>query len=121
MIPSRLVTVGKSKGLEPGDKAHREHVVPRLAIIKECHSRLCDHASDDEIAALIRDHTRIVLITEEECRRLDRKDQHGLRQIMPTEWAFGGDLFARLRTAGIEWDPVVSADQAQVGLDDPTS
>jgi hypothetical protein len=105
LLPDRLTIVGRSRALKPGEGYRREHVVPRLVILKECHQRLSGGASDAEIAAYIRDHIRIVLITNDECRRLDRRDELGLRQVMPPDWQSGGDPFARLEAAGIEWDP----------------
>jgi hypothetical protein len=108
LIPDRLTVVGRSRALKPGERYHREHVVPRLVIIKTCHQMLCDGASDAEVAGYIRDHVRIVLITEDESRRLDRLDGVGLKQVMPKGWQSGGDLFARLQAAAIEWDPVSS-------------
>jgi hypothetical protein len=109
LIPDRLTLVGRSRALKPGERHHREHVVPRLVIIKECHRRLHDGALDSEIAAFIRDTVRIVLISGDECRRLDRRNELGLRQLMPSDWQPGGDLFARLHAAGIKWEPVGSA------------
>ncbi len=62
-------------------------------------------AADNEIAAFIRDNVLIVLITQEECERLDRVANLGLRQKMPEGWSFGDDPYARLRAASIEWEP----------------
>jgi hypothetical protein len=59
--------------------------------------------TDAEIAAFIRDHVKIVEISLEECKRLDSKSQLGLRQKMPDGWEPGGDVFARLKVANIEW------------------
>ena len=61
-------------------------------------------ASDEHVARFLRDQVRIVLISKEECERLDRKAGLGLRQTMPEGWTFGDDLFARLKSADIEWE-----------------
>lgn len=106
LIPDNLVIVGRSLAYK--GRGRREHVVPRLVIIKECHAMLERGATDTMIADLIRSHTRIVLVTEEESRTLDQVQQLGLRQQMPTGWQFGGDLFSRLALAKIAWEPVGS-------------
>ena len=116
LLPDWLTVVGRSRALKPGEKARREHVVPRLVILKACHAML-PNAADAEIAAFIRDHVRIVLITEDEQRRLDRRDAHGLRQTMPKEWEPGGDLYARLQAAAIAWEPIRGAWPAPGGDD----
>ena len=105
LIPDTLTVVGQSLAASPGDTC-REHVVPRLWIIRECHRRLGHGASDHEIARLIRDNLKIVKISKEERSRLDRTTNLGLRQKMPIEWSFGGDIFARLQAAGIQWSPM---------------
>ncbi len=104
LIPDELVLVGRSKAF-PG-KGRREHVVPRLVIIAECHGMLAKGATDEAIAAFIRDHVKIVMISEDECRRLDRSTDLGLRQRMPADWKVGDDVFARLKAAGIDWEPL---------------
>lgn len=101
LFPDELTVVGRS--LAYADKGHREHVVPRLVIAVRCHEMFAAGASDAEVAQFIREHLAIVLITNEECERLDRKDQFALRQTMPADWAVGGDIFARLTAAGITW------------------
>lgn len=105
MIPDDLTVVGKSVALIEG-RGRREHVVPRLVVVNECHRMLKDGASDAEVAAYIRGHVRIVLITNEERLRLDRADQLGLRQAMPADWMTGHDIYARLTAAGIVWKPL---------------
>lgn len=105
LLPDDLVVVGRSRAWTGGGR--REHVVPRKVVIDECHRLLAQGEPDEVIAALIRDHVRIVLITREECDRLDRRDGLGLRQRMPQGWRFGDDIHARLAAAGILWDPIV--------------
>ena len=105
-LPDELVLAGRSRSFE--GRGRREHVVPRLVIIDECHKMLERGETDAAIAAFIREHVKIVLISDDECRRLDRAAQLGLRQTMPVGWQFGDDLFARLKVAQIEWDPINS-------------
>lgn len=100
-IPDELTIAGQSDAYS--GKGHREHVVPRKVIIEECHEMLRQERDDAAIARFIKDHVKIVLITQEECERLDRKEHHGLRQAMPEGWAVGDDIFARLTAAGISW------------------
>ncbi|MGN6363667.1 hypothetical protein [Asticcacaulis taihuensis] len=100
-LPDEFTVVGKS--LNYDGRGRREHVVPRLVVIKECHDMLERGEGDREIAKFIRDHVKIVLISQEEQERLDRREQLALRQTMPSGWTFGGDVYARLTHAGIEW------------------
>lgn len=105
ILPDAFTLVGRSRAWsQPG---RREHVIPRVVVVGECHRMLERGETDDAIAAFIRKHVQIVLISTDECERLDRRDQLGLRQTMPAGWSFGDDLYARLTVAGIEWDPVV--------------
>lgn len=106
LIPDRLVIAGRSRAF--AGKGRREHVVPCAVIVKECHAMLERGERDAAIAAFIRDHNRIVLVTHEEARRLDAADAVGHRQTMPADWVFDGDLFRRLNLAGIEWAPDAS-------------
>lgn len=102
IIPDHLTVVGRSKAYAaPG---RREHVIPRLVIVKRCHEMIVEKKSDDEIASFIASHLKIVLLTHEESRRLDLKSAFNLRQAMPADWTFGGDLYRRLADANIEWD-----------------
>jgi hypothetical protein len=112
-IPDELTVVGRSRACV--GEGHREHVVPRRVVIKECHRMIETGATDAEVARFIRDTVRIVRISDEERRRLDSRDQLGLRQEMPAGWKIGGDLFARLKAAQIEWEPINSSDEAAQG------
>ena len=82
-------------------------MVPRRVVIEACHQMLRDGLGDAQIAKFVQDHVKIVLITKEECERLDRKAHPGLglRQHMPAGWAVGDNVFARLTAAGISWKP----------------
>lgn len=101
LLPDDLTVVGESLGT--GGRWHREHVVPRLVVIKRCHEMLEMQASDDDIAKVIRDFVKIVRITHQESQRLDLQANLGLKQSMPHGWGFDGDPYARLRAAGIQW------------------
>jgi hypothetical protein len=104
-LPDAFTVVGRSRAyVVPG---RREHVVPRVVVVGECHLMLERGETDAAIAAFIREHVKVVLVSKEECERMDRRDQLGLRQAMPAGWKFGDDVFARLAAAGIEWDPIV--------------
>lgn len=107
LLPDELTVVGCSTAVGGVVKnARREHVVPRLVIIRKCHEMLAAGQSDEAVAKVIRDHTKIVWISKEECERLDRVAGLGLRQTMPAGWRFGDDPFARLSAARIEWAPM---------------
>lgn len=64
-----------------------------------------DGRSDQEVAAYIREHVKIVEITKEEACLLDHKANFNLKTQMPEGWEVGGDVYARLAAAGIKWDP----------------
>jgi hypothetical protein len=104
-IPDAFTVVGQSAALTDG-KPHREHVVPRLVVVGECHRLLATGATDRNIADVIRDNVKIVLISQEERLRLDSSRNLGLKQTMPKGWRFGDDIYARLHAAGIEWKPL---------------
>ncbi len=104
-IPDELTVVGRSYA---ENATRREHVVPRRVIVHECHEMLKRKETDEALAKLIRDNTKIVLISKEESERLDRVDQVNHRQTMPDGWKFGDDPFARLKKAKIEWTPYPS-------------
>lgn len=102
LLPDDLTVIGESLGA--GGRWHREHVVPRLVVIKKCHEMLEMQAGDDAIAKVVRDYVKIVRITHEESQRLDLQANLGLKQSMPPGWTFeGGDPYARLKAAGIQW------------------
>lgn len=105
-IPDGFTVVGRSDAC--GEQARREHVIPRRVLVKECHRRLENGESDAALATFLRDHVKVVIISEEERQRLDRWKHLGLRQKMPSGWQFGDDIFARLNAAGISWQPVAS-------------
>ena len=99
LIPSGYVTVGESvRGSEC-----REHVVPRDVICKKCVEMFKAGADLTQIATLIRDNLKVVLITREERYNLDSSSKLNLRMRMPAGWTFGQDVFARLQYAGIEF------------------
>lgn len=106
LIPDRFTLAGRSVAA-PGH-GRREHVVPRKVIVDECHCMLVRGDDDARIAAFILEHVKIVIISEEERLHLDRT--LGIRQRMPDGWRPGGDVYARLKAAGIDWWPVAQAD-----------
>lgn len=106
-LPDAYTVVGRSRAAPLGGR--REHVIPRLVIVSECHRMLERGASDAEIAAFLREYVKIVFVSEDERRRLDLRSELGLRQRMPEGWAFGDDPFARLSAAGIDWSPITPA------------
>lgn len=105
LLPDRFTLSGRSHAAQGA--GCREHVVPRKVVVDECHRMLARGNSDDDIAAFIQDHVRIVVISNEERILLDR--HLGLRQRMPDGWRPGDDIYARLRRAGISWSPVEGA------------
>ncbi len=88
---------------------HPEHVVPCAFLRNRCLAKLEKGISVEEVARTIRPFLAIIMITEEECRRLDTGPNFGglgLKDTMPIGWDFGtGDIFARLHAAGIAFEP----------------
>lgn len=103
LLADELTIAGESLG--SGSRWRREHVVPRLVVIKKCHEMLVQGCSDEALAKIIRENVKIVRITHEESVILDRQDCLGLKQSMPAGWEFGHDPFARLAAARIVWKP----------------
>lgn len=104
LLPDELTVVGQSKAFS--GRGRREHVVPRLVIIKHCLEMLKNKATDDQIAEFIRAHVKIVCVIREEALQLDSAAQHRLKQRMPADWIPGGNPFARLEAARIDWLPL---------------
>ena len=102
-MPDRLTIMGRSRACT--GKSYREHVVPRAWIANEVHRMFQAGCTDQAVALYIRDHVKIVEITKEEADRLDRTTNFHLKTKMPDDWQAGGDVYARLAAAGIEWDP----------------
>jgi hypothetical protein len=105
-LPDRLTTVGRSKACM--GEVYREHVVPRVLIAKAVHEMFARGRSDEQVALYIREHVKIVEITREEAARLDGKLALNLKTTMLEGWEVGGDVYARLAVAGIEWAPSVA-------------
>ena len=106
-LPDEYTIVGRSIASPVGGR--REHVIPRLVLAKECHLMLDRGATDEELAAFLRANVKIVIVSEEERRRMDDRTQLRLRQRMPDGWLFGDDPFARLAAADIHWIPITPA------------
>lgn len=96
-----FVFVGYSEKVTEETPIHPEHVVPCATLILEC-KRLIGAGThtDEQIAALLRKHWKLVFITKEEQRLLDF--ELGYRSTMPDGWTFeNGDTFERLHRANI--------------------
>lgn len=104
IISDKHVIAGRS--LNGGN--YKEHVVPRLMICEECHRRFASGHTVEEVAEFIEKFLKIVLITKQEQRYLDGKDQLNLKQTMPPDWSWeDGDVFARLNYAEIKFSSMV--------------
>jgi hypothetical protein len=95
MIPDNYVLVGESAN----GNARREHIIPRKVICQRVSEMFDADASVDEVAKFIETHLKIVLVSKDDQERMDMLH----RQRMPDGWTFeDGDVFARLKLAGIE-------------------
>lgn len=99
LIRDDLVLVGRSSDIA----GHREHVIPRLVICNKAHELIESGKTDDEVGEFIAAHLKIVLLTKDECDRLNKSRHFNLRQRMPPGWNFDEDPFERLRVAGISY------------------
>ncbi len=98
LIPDEFVIVGESIA----GREHREHVIPRMLICDQSHKMFIRGASVDEVAKFIQRYLKIVLIAKSEQALLDKRIHLNLRQSMPDEsWLDDGDIYARLKAAGI--------------------
>lgn len=102
LIPDKYVIAGASiKG-----RGHREHVIPRLAIVLRCQEMFIEKgASIEDVAKEIRRLLKIVFITKKEARHIDK--DLGWKTVMPPDWNFeSGDVFARLHQAGVKFSEI---------------
>lgn len=99
LVPNWLVEVGQScKGAE-----YREHVVPLRLVYNECETMFASGKPLSTVARFLEHHVKIVRVSREEQRRIDY--ELGLKTRMPPGWVFNeGDIYARLRAAGVEWE-----------------
>lgn len=81
-------------------ESYREHIVPCVLIHNRIIELIGEGCSVTEVANFIKSHNVIVLITNEEARKMDV--DLGLRTSMPAGWNWGDDIFARLKEAGIK-------------------
>jgi len=100
LLPDDLTEIGMSDSITEG--GWREHVVPCRVVIYECHRRFASGESDADVAKYIRDHVKIVRISDAERRLLDGRES-GLKQSMPGDWKYGDDIFRRLANVGVKW------------------
>jgi hypothetical protein len=97
LIPRSFVIVGQSKA----GGYYKEHVVPRVVILKKCHEMFANGESIEAVAEFIRKFLKVVLISNAEQEKVDLN----IKQKMPDGWSFeSGDVFQRLRSADIDFD-----------------
>lgn len=92
-----ILHLGASRAAAGGGATWREHVVP-LCLLRDRAVELAEAgAGETEIAAFLKHHLGVVVITEAERAGVDARWQ----RTMPEGWAWWGDPLARLRAAGI--------------------
>ena len=104
VIYNDWITVGQS---DNGGE-YSEHVVPLAFLVKMSKHIFFYHgATIEDLAKLLRRYLKVVKVTEAEARYMNE----GLRLkiAMPRGWD-GEDEFARLRSAGIKWRPIVPSE-----------
>lgn len=101
IIPDKFVIVGGTKNT----REHKEHVVPRVTICKKCHEMFDNGHTVEDVAKFIRKFLKIVFISKEEQKHLDKRVGLNLRQRMPEGWEFEtGCPFERLTVGKIEYE-----------------
>jgi len=98
-----LITVGYSVNGRlqeiAGKNAYREHIVPCTLIERRAIEMFKENYTVDQVADMIKNNLFILKISDEEAYHLDI--EIGLKTVMPNDWQFGGDPFARIHYAGI--------------------
>ena len=93
-----LIIIGESTSVTEENR-YREHIVPCDFIIREAVEMVKENCTDTEIASMIKNNLSIVIISNEEAKKLD--SELGLKTDMPKDWKIGNDIFARLEAAKI--------------------
>lgn len=93
-----ILYLGTSRAAAGGDApVWREHVVP-LCLLRDRAVEMAEAGvGETELAAFLKHHLGVVVITEAERVAVDARWQ----KVMPEGWAWWGDPLARLRAAGI--------------------
>lgn len=94
-----LIIIGKSKKWTLED-SYREHVVPCILIHNKIVQMTLDNASLTDVAHFVKTNLAIVLIHNDEAKKLDV--DLGLRTSMPAGWNWGDSIFARLAMGNVE-------------------
>ena len=103
LIPNHIIMAGRSRAASE----HREHVVPLALIRDQCEKMFSQGKDVSAVTKLLERHLKIVMLFKAERLRLDF--DLGLKVSMPEGWPFedeNADPFARLKAAGIEWEPI---------------
>lgn len=89
-----LITLGKSKAVldNPEAPVWREHLVPCCMIKDRAVEMFQNGASSVEVAQMLKENLAIVIITQEEQKKVDSLYQ----TTMPNGWSWGDSIFARL-------------------------
>lgn len=96
----RIITIGYSTNWKLDVTGRREHVVPSIMIHNQVITMLQQGKSLTEVAQFIKMHLAIVWISKEEQEKLDI--ELSLQTVMPKDWKWGDDIFARLKIGDIE-------------------
>ena|GEM_PF-6613591 len=93
------------EGVSNKGVGHNEHVVPRVLIRDYASEMFRYGATVEEVADMIKRNLKIVKITKNEAYFLDNVKK--LRDRMPNDdWKLNGQIYTRLKEAGIEWERV---------------
>ncbi len=105
LVPDKYTVIGYSIASNAtGVRKRREHIVPRLAIAERCFKMFDEHRSIEEVGGFLSEFLRIVVVTDEEARRIDSLAL-AQKEKMPVcdWWTKPDDRFARLKRAGVEY------------------
>jgi hypothetical protein len=99
-LDDTIVIAQSLKHRDTDCKSWREHIVPCDFLYREGIEMYREGKPLYEIAAMLQHNLKIVMITDEEAKKLD--GELGLKTDMPEGWVIGDSIFARLNFAGIE-------------------
>ena len=99
-LDDTIVIAQSLKHRDTDCKSWREHIVPCDFLYREGIEMYREGKSLYEIAVMLQHNLKIVMITDEEAKRLD--GELCLKTDMPEDWIIGDSIFARLSFAGIE-------------------
>lgn len=104
LIPDSLIVVGRSvESQKPGVRKRMEHLVPRLALCERIFAMYSNGATLSEVADFIKNYLKIVIVSQNEAKKIDRKElEQKTNMPIGNWWTFPDKIYIRLERAGIQ-------------------